>query len=155
MTADPPGIRLRDARADDLPALLALEARFPGDRLSARQFRRHLHSSSARLRMLDADAMPMGYALHFRRRGSGVARLYSVAVDPAMRGRGIGAALLADAEAIARATGAASMRLEVRADNPEAIALYRSRGYREFGRHASYYADGADALRFEKPLLPQ
>ena len=144
----------RDGRPEDLPALLALEAQFPGDRLSARQFRRHLASGSARLRVVDAGAILAGYALLFRRRGSTIARLYSIAVDPAMRGRGIGAALLADAEAVARAAGAAALRLEVRIDNAAAIALYRSLGYREFGRHGGYYADGADALRMEKTLPP-
>ena len=33
---------LRDARLADLARLLELEALFPGDRLSSRQFRRHL-----------------------------------------------------------------------------------------------------------------
>src|SRR6202011_2581288 len=31
---------------------------------------------------------------------------------------------------------------------------YRQSGYREFGRHRCYYEDGADALRFEKRLIP-
>lgn len=144
----------RDGRPEDLAALLALEAQFPGDRLSARQFRRHLASPSAHLRVIDAGTTLAGYALVFRRRGSTVARLYSIAVDPSVRGRGIGAALLADAEAVERAAGATALRLEVRIDNAAAIALYRSRGYREFGRHAGYYADGVDALRMEKALQP-
>ena len=36
--------------------------------------------------------------------------------------------------------------------NQAAIARYRKSGYREFGRHAAYYEDGGDALRFEKRL---
>ena len=152
MSADSVSVSARDGRPDDLPALLALEAFFPGDRLSARQFRRHLTSNSACLRVIDLGKSLAGYALLFRRRGSTVARLYSLAVAPSARGRGIGGVLLADAEAAARAAGASTLRLEVRVDNVAAIALYRSRGYREFGRHAGYYADGADALRFDKNL---
>lgn len=140
---------LRDARPDDLAALLALEARFPGDRLSKRQFRHHLVSASSQLRIVDDGT---GYALVLFRAGSDIARLYSIAVDPAVRGRGLGAALLADAEAGAAARGATRLRLEVREDNAAAIALYRGRGYAVFGRYAGYYADGADALRFEKRL---
>lgn len=147
MPADTP--RLRDATPADLPALLALEARFPGDRVSARQFLHHMRSHSARLRVAD-DAS--GYALVFLRRGSTLARLYSIAVDPAARGRGLGHALLADAERAARGAGADRLRLEVRVDNPAAIALYLSRGYEEFGRHVDYYDDGTDALRFERRL---
>ena len=38
--------------------------------------------------------------------------------------------------------------------NHAAISRYRKSGYREFGRHAAYYEDGGDALRFEKQLVP-
>ena len=41
----------------------------------------------------------------------------------------------------------------MRYDNAPAIALYESCGFRQFGEHAHYYADGAAALRYEKPLL--
>ncbi|MEJ0097539.1 MAG: hypothetical protein WDM84_05845 [Bauldia sp.] len=40
----------------------------------------------------------------------------------------------------------------MREDNLPAIRLYERLGYRRIGRHARYYADGADALRYEKPL---
>jgi hypothetical protein len=42
----------------------------------------------------------------------------------------------------------------VRYDNASAIALYESSGFRQFGEHTHYYADGATALRYEKALLP-
>ena len=51
-------------------------------------------------------------------------------------------------------TAATALTLEVRYDNASAIALYESCGFRLFGEHAHYYADGATALRYEKPLLP-
>lgn len=146
----PPTVRA--ARADDLAALLALEAQFPGDRLAARQFRRHLDNPRARLRVLDAKPGLGGYGLVFLRAGSDLARLYSIAVDPACRGRGFGARLLADAEAQARRAGARRMRLEVRTDNLAAIALYEGRGYRRIAAIASYYEDGGDAWRYEKAL---
>src|SRR3546814_9938277 len=78
-------ITLRPARGDDLPALLALEAQFPGDRMSARQFRRHLHSASARMQVAcDGDAL-IGASLLFFRCGSDCARLYSLVVAAAAR----------------------------------------------------------------------
>jgi hypothetical protein len=46
------------------------------------------------------------------------------------------------------------MRLEVHHSNRAAIARYRKSGYAECGRHHNYYEDGADALRFEKRLVP-
>ena len=88
-------------------------------------------------------------------RGRAVARLYSIAVAPQMGGRGVGAMLLAAAEAAALARDCRAMRLEVHETNHAAISRYRKSGYREFGRHARYYEDGGDALRFEKRLTPR
>lgn len=42
------------------------------------------------------------------------------------------------------------MRLEVREDNPRAVSLYEKNGYKAIGTRPDYYADGMDALRFEK-----
>ena len=149
----PPAGQLRDARPDDLPALVRLESLFPGDRLSPRQFRHHLVSPNARLRVLDVEGIA-GYALLLRHAQRPAWRLYSIVVDPARRGQGRGAVLLDDAEAIARAAGAPALMLEVREDNPTAIALYRSRGYVETGRKPGYYDDGAAAIRLRRALGP-
>ena len=143
---------LRDARPADLPALLALEAQFPGDRMSPRQFRHHLRNPAAALRVLVEAGRVRGYALVLVREGTRPARLYSIAVDRAARGRGIGAALLRDADRAARRRGRDRLRLEVRADNRAALALYERAGYRRFGRRPGYYEDGADAERLEKIL---
>ena len=146
----PPAVR--DARSADLAALLELEALFPGDRLSPRQFRRHLASSRARLRVAEVDGRIAGYALVFLRRGSAVARLYSIVVDPAVRGAGIGATLLRDACAQARQAACRWLRLEVRTDNAAAMALYRREGFAVFGRREAYYADGCDAWRLQRDV---
>lgn len=145
-------LQLRAAVAADLPALLALEAQFPGDRLSPRQFRHHLTSRSARLWVAEAGGSLVGASLVFFRAGSVGARLYSLVVDARARGRGIGALLLSDAEAAALSRGCVWMGLEVRADNMAAIALYRRSGYRLVGPLASYYSDGGDGLRFRREL---
>jgi len=51
-----------------------------------------------------------------------------VAVAPGARGRGVGKALMAAVAAKLRAAGCREWRLEVRADNAPALALYRSAG---------------------------
>jgi [ribosomal protein S18]-alanine N-acetyltransferase len=147
----PPAGQLRDARREDLPAMIRLESLFPGDRLSPRQFRHHLVSPNARLRVLDAGGIA-GYALLLRHAQRSAWRLYSIVVDPARRGQGLGDRLLADAEAQARAAGAPALTLEVREDNPAAIALYRRRGYAETGRKPGYYDDGAAAICLRRAL---
>lgn len=147
-------VRVRRATAADLPALLALEDdAFAGDRLSRAQYRRHLHSASAALLVADSPGEGLlGSALVFFRRGSALARLYSIATTPAARGRGVGAALLAAAEQAVRARGGRALRLEVRVDNAAAMRLYERAGYAQIGGYRGYYEDGADAWRYEKPL---
>lgn len=151
---------LRPASAADIPALVRLENRaFATDRLTRRSFGHLLARGRAALIVAELPALSeqgdlAGYALVLFRRGTSLARLYSLAVDPAARGRGVGAALLAAAEKAALDGGVVALRLEVRSDNAAAIALYRIAGYRGIGRYLDYYEDHEDALRFEKRLVP-
>jgi ribosomal protein S18 acetylase RimI-like enzyme len=149
----PAAFRIRRALPADLDALVALErAAFTTDHLSQRQYRHHLRSDSAVvLAAVDGPAL-LGKSVVFFRRGSDIARLYSIAVADAARGSGLGEALLAAAERSAHGHGARRMRLEVRQDNTAAIRLYERMGYRRFGAYAQFYEDGADAWRYEKEL---
>jgi hypothetical protein len=83
------------------------------------------------------------------------ARIYSLAVDPAARGLGLGRDLVEAAEDAAKDQECSEIRLEVRKDNAEAIGLYESLGYRRFGVLADYYEDHEDALRYRKSLASQ
>ncbi len=148
--------RLRRAAERDLAALVDLEqSAFSGDRLSLRQFRRHLTSASADLLVAAGLDGLDGYALLFRRRGSRVGRIYSIAVAHSARGQGLGDRLLQRLEATARAHGLTEIRLEVRQDNAAAAALYTRRGYLRFAERKAYYEDGGDAWRMAKLLLPR
>ncbi|CAN5133637.1 peptidase C39 family protein [soil metagenome] len=147
-------LSIAPAKARDIDPLAALEKSvFPGDRLSARSFREVIGKKSARLLVARSRDEIFGYALILFRKATSVARLYSVAVAPEARGQGVARALIAAAEEEARHRGELFMRLEVRADNAAAKALYESLGYREFGRHLDYYEDHSDALRYEKSLV--
>nr|WP_264185448.1 GNAT family N-acetyltransferase [Roseicella aerolata] len=88
------------------------------------------------------------------RAAGGEAEILTLAVAPAARRQGIGAALMAGALAGAAARGAEAMFLEVAAGNAAALALYRGLGFAEVGRRRRYYADGADALVLRRDLLP-
>lgn len=147
-----PSPTLRDARDADLPALVALESRFPGDRLSPRQFRHHLASPRARLRVAAGPAGLLGYHLVLLREGSDWARLYSIAVDETARGHGLGRRLLEDAEDQARRAGRRGLRLEVRQDSPAAIGLYAAAGYRRVAALPGYYQDGGDGWRYVREV---
>jgi len=82
------------------------------------------------------------------------AEILALAVIPAVRRQGRGAALLAAAEARAAAAGAAAMFLEVAEPNAPARSLYARAGYAPAGRRRAYYPDGADALVLRKSLSP-
>jgi [ribosomal protein S18]-alanine N-acetyltransferase len=146
-------VRVRHAAPNDLADLIALEnATFSSDRLSPRQWRRHLACGRAGILVIPARDKLCAAAVLFFRTGSRVARLYSLAVSLEARGRGLGERLLSACEEEARQRGCSELRLEVRADNRAAQGLYHRRGYRLFGRHIGYYADGEDALRYRKSL---
>lgn len=148
-------MQMRPATRDDLDALVRLEERaFDVDRISRRAWRHLLSRAHGQVLVTSpSSAGPiLGAAVVLFRTGSSVARLYSLAVDPDARGSGLGRRLLADALQSAREAGCETLRLEVREDNRSALQLYRAEGFREIGRRADYYADGAPALRMERLL---
>ena len=57
--------------------------------------------------------------------------LYSLAVMPALRGRGIGRGLVVHAEAALAALGCPKLNLQIMSARPELIAFYEALGYRE------------------------
>ncbi|MGD2082985.1 MAG: peptidase C39 family protein [Chromatiales bacterium] len=146
---------MRGAGLEDVPALLRLEQRcFETDRIRQRQFRYLISRANASaLVAVDEDAVA-GYVIVLFSRGTSMARLYSIAVAPEARGRGLGRRLAEAAEAEAWRHHRAYMRLEVRKDNAASIALFTALGYRRFGERADYYEDHMDAWRMEKTLAP-
>lgn len=144
---------IRTARASDVDALAAIEnAVFQGDRISRRSFRQLIERETAETLIAESEGRVAGYAIILFRKGSGVARLYSIATGLDFGGRGIGRLLLDAAEDVAFEHGRLLLRLEVREDNARAIHVYDKAGYRKIGREADYYEDGATAWRYEKTL---
>ncbi|WCM86713.1 GNAT family N-acetyltransferase/peptidase C39 family protein [Acidovorax sp. NCPPB 3576] len=155
------GLSIDAGAPADARALEAIErASFLGDRISLPSWRRLLRSRSARVMVARpaAGAAPgggtlLGACVVLRRRGTSVARLYSIAVVPQARHGGIASAFLAEALDCARRWGCALLRLESRAENVAAHRLFQRFGFVAVGRAPAYYADGADAIRFEKDVF--
>ena len=78
--------------------------------------------------------------------------ILDVAVDPALRGRGIGRLLVDSAFSLCRSRAVGTLQLEVRVGNHEAVGLYRRLGFRETGRRKAYYENGEDALLMDYTL---
>ncbi|UAL10729.1 ribosomal protein S18-alanine N-acetyltransferase [Caulobacter segnis] len=86
---------------------------------------------------------------------AGEAEILTIAVDPAARRRGWGAALVEVAAGIAAETGSEALFLEVAVDNLAAIGLYQATGFAKVGLRKGYYPhpDGAkDALVMRRAL---
>lgn len=146
---------IRPATPDDIDALVEIENRcFDTDRLSRRSFRHMITKAHAELLLDEEDGVVCGYVLLLFNAGTSLARMYSIAVHPQHRSRGIGRQLMIAAEQAALAQDCVTLRLEVRVDNASSIALYDSMGYRRFGFYDDYYEDHMDALRYEKRLVP-
>jgi ribosomal protein S18 acetylase RimI-like enzyme len=147
-------LRLRLAKIDDLAMLAQLEERFPTDRLSRASLRHILRHGHASVWVCEQDGVLAGNAVVLYRRGTSMARLYSLVVHPEYVRRGIARALLAVAESEAGERGCRELRLEVRPDNLPAIRLYRKSGYAVTGKAGKFYEDGSDALKMCKRLGP-
>lgn len=144
---------LRPAHGQNLDALVALEQRcFQNDRLSRRSFRRWLDSDQCVFTLAWIDDQLAGYILVLFHRGTRLARIYSLAVDPEFRARGLATQLIAAGEQGALESGRLHMRLEVSSQNQGAIRLYEALGYRRFGLYQDYYEDHSDALRYQKRI---
>ena len=95
------------------------------------------------------DGVPVGRAtLDFgASRAPGRTLFRTAWVEPELRSRGIGAALVRRAEQIAAARGYEALDLLVRLDNPRALALYRRLGFEVVGEEVNrYVADGGDEV---------
>ena len=67
------------------------------------------------------------------------AEILTIAVDPTVRGKGVGRALLAENLRQAARAGARAMFLEVDQDNAQALALYERLGFVRVGERTGYY----------------
>ena len=145
--------QIRDVRAEDLDALVGLEnAAFDSDRLSRRSFLRWIKGKNCVFRVIEQGGALVGYGLVLLHRGTRLARLYSIALDDATRGQGLGRRLMLDLEAHAVDEQRFFMRLEVSKRNVSAIKLYEGLGYTVFEEIQDYYEDHTDALRMQKRI---
>ena len=140
----------------DLKELEALERQcFDGTlALKRRQLRYLLRSSRASAHVIRRDGRIAAEAVVLRRRTRRglVARIYTLAVDAAHRGNGLGRTVLAGCLEVLAAEGAAAAVLEVDVANERAIALYERMGFVRLRRLADYYAAGKDAWKMRLDL---
>ena len=128
-------VRFRSCQEEDLRALewMGLHSRDRGliERTFAAQER-----GEALMLLGDAGGFPVAQAwMDLARRGSRACpHLWAVRVFPPLRGAGLGARLLEEAERRAAALGAGQVELSVECENEAARRFYRRLGYRRVAR---------------------
>ena len=129
-------VRTGQVTAGDLPTVgLLFEAAFgePYGRAAVADLLTH----PGRFGLIARDAEPVGFAIAAA--ADDEAEILSIGVPPRHRRKGVGSALLRGVVETARGMGAATVFLEVAADNAPAAALYRGFGFRQVGLRRNYY----------------
>ena len=129
-------MKLRVADASDALALArahasAFDAPWPPEAFAS------LLGSPGVFALAAVDGEPVGLIL--MRAVAGEAEVLTLAVEPAHRRRGLARGLLHAGLELAAAAGAEVAFLEVAADNPAALGLYRGMGFEEAGHRGGYY----------------
>ena len=140
-------VTIRRMRADDLPAVLALEQEaFPEDAWSPQMFAGELAQPQTRHYIVaETSGTIVGYAGLCA--AGDQADVQTIAVRAGSQGNGIGTTLLGDLLATARARGGREVYLDVRVDNDRARRLYQRTGFTEVGVRRGYYRpSGTDAI---------
>lgn len=133
---------------DDLDQVLEIEKKsFPHPWLR-QHFMDELSSSYAfPLSAFDPSGRLAGYICPMQILDEG--HILNVAVDPDLRGAGVGRLLVQQVLDDCQAANASFVSLEVRESNLPAISLYKKMGFEEMGRRKRYYENGEDALMME------
>jgi ribosomal-protein-alanine N-acetyltransferase len=137
-------VTVRRLGYSDLPQVIAIERRAFVTPWSLSMFVLELSKpSGVCLAANHGDGRLAGYLICSRY--DTVWHLMNIAVDPPLRGRGIGTALLR--RMLDAAGPDADYTLEVRPSNASAIALYERFGFKAAGMRKRYYQDtGEDAV---------
>jgi ribosomal-protein-alanine N-acetyltransferase len=144
---------LRLALLADIPELLSIESTsFAGDIISEDSWRGLIGSAAASVVVAEDPRGLVGdYVLLFNRKSS-AARLYTIAVAPEWRGRGVARLMSQDAIVRSIGRGATYLRLETPAENRQAQRLFDNLGFRPFKRVPNLNRETVAAVRYELKL---
>lgn len=143
---------IRPMAVDDVPGVAVIDALSNPLAWSEESLAEELVRQTSRYLVLDVDGVVQGFVGIWLMVGE--AHITMVAVHPALRGQGLGEALLIAGMRLARAEHQEVVTLEVRRSNGAAIGLYRKYGFVEVGMRRAYYDDNReDALIYTSPPL--
>lgn len=138
------------ATEKDLPSVLRLAASTLPEAYSPEWFLAHLRQEFLVARDVATDEV-VGFAVA-EDAGACEARLSAMAVERFQRRKGVASALLRHVESDLSLEGAFRLSLEAREDDDRARAFYTRHGFSPAGLLENAYRDGANAVRYERPL---
>jgi ribosomal-protein-alanine N-acetyltransferase len=138
--------RVRAMTSADLPDVVAIENEAFSTPWQAATFEGLIGREGLELlTFADPDDGVIGYAVLWCIMDQG--ELANIAIRPGLRGKGLGARLLAEVVEICRRKSVKSLYLEVRESNLAAISLYERFGFRDVGRRKDYYRNPREDAR--------
>jgi len=151
-------INIRIASHDDFERIVALENLcFPKElAYTRRQLHHLLMKANSTILVETTETLVRGFIIILYRRGTTVAGIETINVDPIYRKKGIGLRLLSATEKLLRKKGIHKIRLEVSTTNHTAIKLYENAGFKKIALLKKYYyydhESSCDAIRMVKKL---
>ena len=151
-------INIRIASPDDFERIVALENLcFPKElAYTRRQLCYLLMKANSTILVETTETLIRGFIIILYRRGTTVAGIETLNVDPIYRKKGIGLRLLSATEKLLRKKGMYKIRLEVSTTNHAAIKLYENAGFKKIALLKKYYyyehEGSRDAIRMVKEL---
>lgn len=149
---------IRDATANDIQGIFALEKKcFPDNQAySAKQLTYLIKKANSSCLVETSEKIICGFIIVLFRRGTKVAGIETIGVDPIFQHKGIGKKLIKAAENEILKRGIKQIRLEVSVGNTPAVQLYQKSGYIIMSLLKDYYKfehyGSQDAYRMKKTL---
>jgi len=147
---------IREATDKDIPNIIALEKKcfLEEHAYSAKQLTYLIKEANSCCLVETYGELIRGLIIILFKRGTKVAGIETVNVDPAFQNKGIGKQLIKAAEIEALNKGMKHIRLEVSVGNTQAIKVYEKSGYVITGLLKDYYQfdhfGSKDAYRMKK-----
>jgi [ribosomal protein S18]-alanine N-acetyltransferase len=149
---------IRAALPGDFERIVAIEHTcFPEElAYNRRQLRYLLTKANSKVLVETCGTLIRGFIIVLYKKGTKVAGIETINVDPTYRNQGIGHTLLVAAEQDIQKKGMKKIRLEVATANHAAVTLYENAGFKKHSLLKKYYIynhDGSrDAYRMIKEL---
>jgi len=132
---------IRRATINDLPKIVNLEQKSFENEIAynPKQLKYLITRANSHCLIETHEEELRGFIITLFKRGTDVAGIETISVDPLHRGKGIAKKLLFNAEEEMYPRGIRKIRLEVSMENTSAVSLYKKSGYRITSILKNYY----------------